>query len=256
MLTRIKQQLENTFDKELIKELFDAHQCLTEHYHLGRYRPCSLEGGRFSEIGLRLIQQAIFGTFTPLGTHVTDYTSEILKLTKADKNTFSDSLRIEIPRALQLVHDIRNKRDVGHVGGDVDANYTDATLSLTTCNWIMAELLRIYYTSDINTAQELVDSLIKIRIPLLQDFNGFLKILKPELSVPDKILVLLYYRAKQGATIEELNIWLSNKVQISHMNVTLQRLEHARAFIHRANNLCFITDTGMRYVENNIPLTV
>ena len=252
MLPKVKQQLENIFNKELLNKFFESYQCLTEHYYLGRYRPCSLEGGRFSEVGLRIIQQAIFGTYIPLSDHIKDFTAEILKLERSDKSQFIESLRIEIPRALQLVHDIRNKRDIGHIGGDVNANYSDATLSLTTCNWIMTELLRLYYTSDINTAQNLANSITKIRVPLVQEFSGFLKILKPELTLPDKILSLLYYRGSDGATVDELHSWLP-RAKIGHMRITLQRLEHDRAFIHMADSSCFITDTGRRYAEANIP---
>lgn len=256
MLEEIKKQLEVSFDHKLVEKLFESYQALTEHYYLGRYRPCALEGGRFAEISLRMLQQTLTGAFTPLGTPIPNFTDEVRKLEKFDKLRFKESLRIQIPRTLQVVFDIRNKRDIGHAGGDVDANYTDASLSLGACNWVLTEFLRIYYTSDINTAQRLVNSLIKIRIPLIQDFDGFLKILKPDLSVPNKILVLLYYIGAEGATITQLNEWLSYRVSRSHMNVALSRLEHEKAFIHRKDDQCFITDTGRRFVEENIPFQI
>jgi len=256
MLEEIKQQLESYFNKELLDKLFESHQCLTEHYYLGRYRPCALEGGRFAEVSLRMLQQVLMGTFIPLGTHIADFTKETRALEQLDKNKFKESLRIQIPRTVQLVFDIRNKRDIGHVGGDVDANFSDATLSLTLCNWVLTEFLRIYYTSDINLAQNLVNSLVKVRIPLIQEFNGFLKILNPSLSLPDKVLSLLYYRGHVGATVKELNTWLANKAAGNHMNTALSRLEHAKAFIYRNNDRCFITDTGRRHAEEHIQFSI
>jgi hypothetical protein len=256
MLQKVKLQLEYSFNRELLDKLFESYQCLSEHYYLGRYRPCSLEGGRFAEVALRMIQQALTGTYIPLGTHITNFTNEVMKLEQADKTKFKESLRIQIPRTLQVIFDIRNKRDIGHAGGDVDANFSDSTLSLTCCNWVMTEFLRIYYTSDIKTAQELTNSLVKVRIPLIQDFNGFLKILKPDLKVPDKVLSLLYYRGTEGATIKDLNGWLSNRVLLGHLNVTLDRLEHEKAYIYRNGDSCFITDTGRKYVEENIPFQI
>jgi hypothetical protein len=256
MIPRIRQQLEKIFSEELLDSLFESYECASENYNLGRHRPACLEGGRFAEVALRMLQQVTTGTYIPLGQSISNFRSEILQLEKADKNRFPYSVRLHIPRTLQVIYDIRNKRNVGHVGGDVDANFSDATLSLVSCNWVMTEFLRLYYISDIQTAQRLVDSLIKIRIPLIQDFNGFLKILNPNLSLPDKILALLYYRSSDGATVQELNEWFSHRIRKDHMSVTLYRLEHEKAYIHRQDDRCFITDTGMRYVMENIPLSI
>jgi hypothetical protein len=203
-----------------------------------------------------MLQQVLTGTYIPLGTHIINFTDEARKLEQIEKTKFSESLRLQIPRTLQVIFDIRNKRDIGHVGGDVDANFSDATLSVVSCNWVLTEFLRIYYTSDINTAQKLANSLIKVRIPLIQDFDGFLKILNPRLKLPDKILALLYYRGSEGATVRELNTWLSNRIRIDHMNTTLNKLEHEKAHIHRDNEHFFITDTGRKYAEEKIPFQV
>jgi hypothetical protein len=256
MLQEVRQQLEQTFSKDLLDKLFESYRLANEHYHLGKLRPCCSEGGRFAEVVLRVLQQITTGKYTPLGQPIARFNNEVIDLEKADSNRFPQSIRIQIPRTLQVIYDIRNKRDIGHAGGDVDANFSDATLSLVCCNWVMTELLRIHYTSDITTAQKLVDSLVKIRIPLIQDFNGFLKILKPDLKLPDKVLAFLYYRGSEGAMIQELNDWLANRVQTGHMNLTLGKLEHERAFVHRADDRYFITDTGRKYVEESIPFTV
>jgi len=254
MLQAVKQQLEHTFSRELIERLFESYQLAYENYYLGKHRQCCLECGRFSEVALRMLQEATTGTYIPLGKPIPKFSNEVAKLEKTNKNKFPQSIRIQIPRTLQVIYDVRNKRDIGHVGGDIDANFSDATISLISCSWVLTEFLRIYYTSDIKLAQDLVNSLIKIRIPIIQDFNGFLKLLRPKLSLPKKIMALLYYRGSEGATIEELNKWLAYRIRKDHMDVTLNRLDHEKAYIHRENDHCFITDTGMRYVEGNIPL--
>ena len=256
MLQAIRQQLEQTFNKDLLDKLFESYQLANEHYYLRKHRPCCSEGGRFAEVALRMIQQVTSGTYIPLGQPIPRFNHEVTILERADADRFPQSLRIQIPRTLQVIYDIRNKRDVGHAGGDVDANFSDATLSLVCCNWVMTEFLRIYYTSDIKSAQDLADSLIKIRIPLIQDFGGFLKLLNPRLQLPDKIMALLYYRDSNGATVEELHLWLANRIRKDHMNLTLDKLEHERAHIHRKGDLCFITDTGKKYVEENIPFQI
>ena len=53
------------------------------------------------------------------------------------------SFKILIPRLLPLLYEIRNNRNVGHVGGDVDPNHMDATTVLAIVAWVMAELVRV-----------------------------------------------------------------------------------------------------------------
>ena len=194
MLKQIRQQLEQTFNKELLDKLFESYQLAYENYYQNKHRPCCSEAGRFAEIALRMLQEATVGKYIPLGQPIPKFSNEVMKLENTDRTKFPESIRIQIPRTLQVVYDIRNKRDVGHVSGDIDANFSDATFSLVSINWIMTEFIRIYYTSDITTAQNLVSLIVKIRIPLIQDFNGFLKILKPDLKLPAKVLAFLYYR--------------------------------------------------------------
>lgn len=256
MISGIRRQLEITFNKELIERLFESYQLAYDNFYRSKCRPCCFECGRFSEVALRMLQEVTIGVYIPLGKPIPKFSNEVLKLEKADKSKFPQSLRIQIPRILQVIHDVRNKRDVGHVGGDVDANYSDATLSLTACNWVLTEFLRIYYTSDIKTAQELVNSIVKIRIPLIQDFNGFLKLLKPNLSLPKKILAFLYFRGTQGATVNELHKWLAHRIRKDHMNETVRRLEHEKAYIHKEKGICRITDTGLKYVDENVTLQI
>ena len=40
---------------------------------------------------------------------------------------FPRTIRIQIPRMVIALYEIRNNRGVGHVGGDVDPNHMDAT---------------------------------------------------------------------------------------------------------------------------------
>ncbi len=252
MLKQVKQQLENDFSQELIDSLFECYQSAYSEYHRGNHRASSLECGRFAEVALRMLQEKTTGTYTPLGQQLPNFVNEVRRLENTPKAAFHESIRIQIPRTLQVIYDVRNKRNIGHVGGDIDANLSDATLSLMSCNWVLTEFLRIYYTSDITTAQNLVNSIVKLKIPLIQDFNGYLKLLNPKLKLPQKVLALLYYCGSDGALIGELHQWLANKFSTSHMNLTLNTLEHDKAYIHRENDRCFITDTGIKYVHKNI----
>lgn len=119
----------------------------------------------------------------------------------------------------------------------------------------MTELIRLYYISSLEEAQKLVDSIVERKAPLIQEFSGYLKVLNPKLSVANKILVLLYYRGKEGASNKELRQWVKTK-STSHIPTALNNLEHEKGYVHRDNSQSFITRTGIRFVENSIPLQI
>jgi len=252
MINQIKSQLKNNFSDELVDNLISCYLLTKEKYYLGDYRPSSLEAGRFSEIILRMLQKHTTNTYTPLGQQLPNFVNEIRKLEQLPKANFHESIRIQIPRTLQVIYDIRNKRDIGHVGKEISANYTDATMSSTSCSWVLAELFRLFnVTNNLADAQKMVNSIVKYNIPIIQDFNGFKKILNTKLTLKQKILVILYTGAEEGYETKKLILWLKNvgKQQIYN---ALNYLEHTNAFIHRDESQCYITDAGRKFAEKNI----
>jgi hypothetical protein len=191
------------------------------------------------------------GNYIPLNSQIGDFASEIYKITQTPKASAPESIRLQIPKALQLVYDIRNKRNVGHIKGEIDDNYADARLSVTAVSWILAEFLRLYYVSDMNEAQKLVDNIMRADTPLIQDFDGYLKVLDPRLRVPKKALLLAYHRGRDGVTFGELQNWLPT-VKAGHLRTTLNRLDLEKALLHFNADRYFITETGIRFVEEKI----
>jgi len=118
----------------------------------------------------------------------------------------------------------------------------------------MTELISLYYTSSLEEAQKLVDTIVARKVPLIQDFDGYPKLLNPRLSVSNKILVLLYYKDAEGASISELRRWIKTKSS-SHIPTTLTNLQHEKGYVHRDDSRCYITRAGILFVEKNIPLT-
>ena len=68
---------------------------------------------------------------------------------EAGPTTLPHSMRILVPRVLPGIYDVRNNRNVGHVGGDVDPNHMDATLCLQHLRWILGELIRVFHDATV-----------------------------------------------------------------------------------------------------------
>ena len=93
------------------------------------------------------------------------------------------------------LYEVRNNRNVGYVGGEVDPNNMDAALVLQTSKWIMAELIRLLHELPIGEAADLVDVLMERETPLIWSVNGKMRVLDTTLSMKDKTLVLLHATA-------------------------------------------------------------
>lgn len=247
------EQLQDVIPSELLNDFLEAYGKCKHSYFLGDYRPSCLEAGRFAEVGIRIAQHLIICRYTPLTQQLKQFHELVREIANQPVVDGKDSVRIIIPKVLQIIYDLRNKRNVGHVGGDVDENYADATLAINSCNWVLAELVRIFYTGDINEAQKIVDSLAEVKAPIIQDFNGFPKLLSPKLSVSNKILLLLHHRNKRGAMSSELVTWIGKASQANVM-VSLGNLVK-KGQVHRdEEGTCFITFSGEKAVADIIKM--
>jgi len=243
----IQSQLASALPPKLVDELLEAHAQAKKSLYLGGLRLSEVEGGRFCEAAFRLLEQITQGSFTPLGIQLnTDKTIQTLE--KLPKGSHPDSVRIHIPRALRLVYDIRNKRDAAHLADGIDPNLQDATLVTSVLDWVLAEFIRLYHNVTADVAQQLVSEIVTRAVPVVQDFNGFLKILKPHLAVSDHCLVLLYQCGEQGAEFKEIEKWVRPQMR-ANLGTTLKRLTEQKDWTHYDGNHYFITRLGQKEVE-------
>ena len=80
---------------------------------------------------------------------------------RRQREHFPRSVRIQIPRSLIALYEVRNNRGVGHVGGDVDPNPMDARIVLKMARWVVAELVRVSHGLDTAEAKGVVEHLIE-----------------------------------------------------------------------------------------------
>jgi hypothetical protein len=247
MLVEIEVSLKKHFDARIVDELLAAYQDCKRNFFLGGLRLSAVEGGRFCEAALRLLEQITTQSFTDLNQQI-DSAVLITRLANLPKNSHSASVRLHIPRAIRVVYDIRNGRDAAHLADGIDPNLQDATLVVTTLDWILAEFTRLYHGVTASEAQQIIDGLVARTVPAVQDFGGFLKILKPSLKVSDYLILLLYERNTLGAPFDELQTWVKPPMR-ANLRRTLRNLVDDNAFAHEVAGRFFITKLGAAEVE-------
>jgi len=243
----IARDLKKVFDEKIVEELLSAYQDAKRNFYFGGLRLSAVEGGRFCEAAFRMLEQLLTAKFTPLGDQINS-DKLLTALKESPKAALPESVRIHIPRALRVVYDIRNKRDAAHLADGIDPNVQDATLVIATLDWILAEFVRLYHGVPADAAQKLIEDLVVRRAPAVQDFAGFLKVLRPDLQASDRALLLLYERGAQGATFQQLSDWVHPTMR-KNLKRTLESLEHDHARIHSVNGTFHITIRGVQEVE-------
>ena len=174
----------------LASELLDSYVEAKRRYYLGDHRPQEVEGGRFSEAGLRILQHACGHPVTPIGKTLPGFNEPLLG--KFESATAApDSVRFHIPRALKLIYDIRNKRDVAHLADGIDPNLQDATLVIGNMDWVVAEFVRLYHGVSADQAQSIIEDLVTREVPAIQEIDGQPVILA-DLQPRDQAILMLY----------------------------------------------------------------
>ena len=191
--------------------ILKTYRDLKTRHSEGKYDASGLSAGKFCESVLRFLQQHLTQTCIPFGTAIPNFPDECAKLLGLPKSSSNESLRVVIPRTLSFIYTLRNKRGIGHVGGDVDANRLDSHVIATASDWIVCELIRVFHNLSLEEAQDLVDSVSTRQISDIWEVGGRKRVLRTDLDFKDKTLLLLYSSVDQGALVEDLFLW--TKVQ-------------------------------------------
>lgn len=247
MLITVREGLVAALDPGVVNEMLDAYAELKTNHYLGGHRLSAVEGGRFCEAVVRLLEEIALGSATPLHTRleVDKALKRIEPIAKA-----GDSVRLHIPRAIRVIYDIRNKRDTAHLQDGIDPNIQDRTLVVAVADWVLAELVRLRHGVGPEEASHLIADLVERKAATVQDFDGFLKVLNPSLSASQHVLLLLHQRGRRGASVAELVDWARPDMR-PNLRRTIRRLVEERALAHRTGDQLFITQAGIAEVNRS-----
>jgi hypothetical protein len=185
--------------------LIAEYRGIVQNFLEQRWRPTELQAAIFSEIVYTILDGHAKGTYAAGPSKPRDMVGAC-RLLESNAHV-PRSFQILIPRMLPALYEVRNNRNVGHTGGDVDPNHMDSIVALSMCNWIMGELVRVYHNLSIADAQAVVDALAEARVPLVWT-NGVVKrILDPKLSLQEHILILAGVTVP-SATATQLLSWV------------------------------------------------
>ena len=235
---------------EIITHLLGDYIEIKQHFAFRKFRPSELNGGRFAESVLRLVEHLDKGAYTPFGTSLDS--DKVVNRALAN-TSLHESIRFYIPRLARILLDVRNRRNVAHPGGDVDPNLSDSMLVSHGADWILTEILRLYYKCTISEAKKIAESLNEFSIPIIADVDGFVRVQNTKLDFSDKTLAILYYKHPIKVTDSELIKWTRYSNPSKYKRDILGALD-SQAYIHYESGQCTLLNKGLTYVEKHIPM--
>lgn len=209
-----------------------------------------LRAGIFCESALRFLQQELTGSSTPFGVKLPVFTDECTRLQRLPKGAGPESLRLIIPRALDFIYTLRNKRGIGHAGGDVEANQIDAVTAARVADWCVCELLRVKHSLSLEEAQSIVDSIAERQLPEVWAVLGKRRVLDAELDYKSQVLLILHGANASGVALEDLRDWVEHNRPARFVERVIAPLHNERLIEYdRESGMVLLSPTGALRVE-------
>jgi hypothetical protein len=241
----LSQHLNNLPD-DLVTALQTEFQKLHQQYFLGKWEPAQLNGGRFGEAVLRIVEYKDTNTFTPIGTQL----SRKQIVNHVAQNTgLPKSLRIQTPLLAELIMDFRNDRNVGHLG-KIDVNEMDSNFVLNASNWIVAEFIRLETQMSPADAQAEIQKIIERKVPIVEEIGGRLKCLNPKIDAKIKAVIFCYQKYPERISLDVLVDW----TEYTNKGVLRKQLQglNKDSILDFRNDSAQLTRRGIEWVEKNI----
>ena len=237
------------FRNRIIKAYLElkARQAEAKHDAAG------VSAGKLCETVVRLLQHELKKAVTPFGQQISNFAGECESFSQVPKAIGNESLRIVIPRALNYLYTLRNKRGIGHAGGDVDANAIDSATITRVSDWIVCELIRIFHTMSLEDADALVSSLSSRDIPDIWEVGGKKRVLRNDLDFKQKTLLLLYASVESAVLAEDLYSWSKYSNFAVYRKSILGPLDSANLVEYdKDSDTVIISPIGIKCVEEEI----
>ncbi len=235
----------------LRSELLSTLDQIVQNFRAGRWEPSELNGGKLSEVVFTVIRGHAQGTIPSKASKPSNMIDACRAL--EGEAALPRSLRIQVPRMLIALYEIRNNRGVGHVGGDVDPNHMDAVAVLAMTKWIVAELVRVFHNVDTVTATAVTEALVEREVPLIWSTGGRKRVLNARLTLKEKTLLLLYGEA--GPVAEgDLISWVEPSRPSDYRRDVLRRGHRDKQLEYdELGKTVEISPLGARLVEVKLP---
>ena len=245
--------IQDDFREAIIDIYIELKKRHLKSFYSNEFDAVGISSGKLCETIFRFLEHELTGKYTPFNAHISNFPVKVDKLTQLPIASGNESLRVTIPRALNFVYTLRNKRGIGHTGGDINANAIDISTIVKNTDWIICELIRLYHNLPMIEAQQIIDSLnIKI-MPDIWHIDGHRRIIKDGLTHKRKVLLLLYNEIANKASINDLYEWTEySNISLFKSRIIIPLHKEKLLEYNSSDSNITISPKGISEIENLI----
>ncbi len=244
----LMKKFQKVFGQSFTKELLFEFEKSKSAYWLGDVIKGLLHAARFSEICIACLKQLSDPSNKIDLNKITfgKFYEDLRKLPKPSAK--EEMLYLVIPQVLKAIFTIRSKKRVAHIKM-TNADSIDFEFVITSCNWVMSQVIIIYLNISLEDAIILTNSIMERKIPTIEKFqDGEIMVLKGGLKFREELMLVLYQFPKR-MTRQELNTILKPK-KSSYISTYLNGLYQDK-LIHLNKEGAIINKNGIKEIEDN-----
>ena len=236
MRDQIIRDISSGIDSTIASDLVEAYEELVSQHRSGNLEVALVKAGRFVENTLRAIE------YVRTSVVLSEIKSVRATICQIENDTaLPESLRLLVPRVVSgMMYDLRSKRDAVHVK-EIDPRRIDTFLCISAASWVMAELLRLYHSSDEAAVARCMLALSRTSIPYIEFIEGE-TFVGQNVPAAIELLLLLANASPEGMTRKAIGL----AAKCSQPSVTKALKAHvADRYVHQAaSDNYFITSGG------------
>jgi hypothetical protein len=200
LLSSLSPPLDRTLADLLITEFISLEQ----RYALADWEPAELDGGQFVEICGRIVYHIDAGNLNQRKAF-----DDCVKYVEDERNSNTHGFPVRrtalhICRVLRTVYKFRSQRGAVHIDPDYNANELDAGMIIANVRWLMAEILRVFWTADRSQVSRAIREIVRYQVPAVLSIDGRHLVLRTDCDADEEILILLHNVGEIGMTRGEL----------------------------------------------------
>lgn len=177
-----------------VRELWQNFSEQVEGWYIHDWEKVGTKAGKICEIAYSLTHGYATGTYETAPFKPKNFLVACTQL-EGTFPTLSRSLRIQVPRVLIGVYELRNNRSVGHVGSPVQPNRLDGEYFFRSSKWIICEISRAICEDLASPGIDAFYDEVNIsELPIIWEGDDATRVLRPGLSAAQKTIIILAHK--------------------------------------------------------------
>lgn len=235
---------------QLIEQLIDEFVSMEKRYILCDWEPAILDGGQFCEAAARIIYHQDSNNLN-LRKSVDSCLKYIEDQNNNNTHYYPDrKSSLHTAKIIRIIYKFRSDRGAVHIDPNFTANQVDSRLVLENSQWILSEILRVFWNSDRDQVIITIQNLLQFHAPIIGNYEGKLLVLSNLCSTDEEILFILHYAKEVG--LSRSVIGETVKKASSSISNALKKLDTERKIIKLSTGNYRLTELGEMVVKTDI----